>query len=73
LKLDVFHLRRRMPRSWYVGAYTRVLPVVYKLLGSNAGVGSGLDDSHFFLTDEISRTTPVLFAVARRPRPPLAR
>jgi SAM-dependent methyltransferase len=68
LKLDVFQLRRRLPRSWYVGAYTRVLPVVYKFLGSNAGVGSGLDDSHFFLTDDVNATTPVLFAVARGPR-----
>ena len=68
LKLDVLKLRHRMPRSWYVGAYTRVLPVVYKVLGNNAGVGSGLDASHFFLTDEISTTTPVLFAVGRRPK-----
>jgi SAM-dependent methyltransferase len=69
LKLDVFQLRRRMPRSWYVGAYTRALPVVYKVLGRNSGIGSGLDDSHFFVTDEIATDTPVLFAVARRPRP----
>jgi SAM-dependent methyltransferase len=68
LKLDVFQLRHRMPRRWYVGAYTRALPVVYKLLGRNAGVGSGLDASHFFLTDAVSRETPVLFAVARAPR-----
>src|SRR5690348_10624091 len=68
LKLDVFQLRRRMPRSWYVGAYTRVLPIVYRVLGSNSGVGSGLDASHFFVTDDIRPDTPVLFAVARRPR-----
>jgi SAM-dependent methyltransferase len=68
LKLDVFQLRRRMPRSWYVGAYTRVLPIVYKVLGDNAGVGSGLDDSHFHVTDDVKVDTPVLFAVARSPR-----
>jgi SAM-dependent methyltransferase len=68
LKLDVFQLRHRMPRSWYVGAYTRVLPVVYKLLGNNAGIGSGLDASHFHVTGDISPETPVLFAVARSPR-----
>jgi SAM-dependent methyltransferase len=73
LKLDVFQLRRRMPRTWYVGAYTRVLPVVYKFLGNNSGIGSGLDDSHFFMTDEINPTTPVLFAVARSPRRSLDR
>jgi SAM-dependent methyltransferase len=68
LKLDVFQLRRRMPRSWYVGTYTRVLPIVYKFLGDNAGIGSGLDASHFFMTDRIAADTPVLFATARRPR-----
>jgi SAM-dependent methyltransferase len=68
LKLDVFQLRRRLPRKVYVGAYTRVLPVVYKFLGNNAGVGSGIDDSHFFMTDDIKRDTPVLFAIARKPR-----
>ena len=43
----------------------RVLPVVYRALGSSrTGIGSGLDESHFFLTDEITPTTPGLFAVA---------
>ena len=31
LKLDVFDLRHRMPHSWYVWAYTRLLPLVYKV------------------------------------------
>ena len=26
LALDVLDLRHRIPRSWYVGSYTRVLP-----------------------------------------------
>ncbi len=26
LKLDVFDLRHKMPRSWYIGFYTRALP-----------------------------------------------
>ena len=59
----------KMPRSWYVWGYEHVLPVVYRALGSSrTGIGSGLDESHFFLTDEITPTTPGLFAVARRPR-----
>jgi len=46
-----------------------VLPVVYQALGSErTGVGSGLDESHFFLTDQITPSTPGLFAVARSPR-----
>jgi SAM-dependent methyltransferase len=69
LRLDPFDLRHRVPRSWYVWTYERVLPVVYKALGSErTGIGSGLDESHFFLSDQITPATPGLFAVARRPR-----
>ncbi|MBM3674532.1 MAG: class I SAM-dependent methyltransferase [Actinobacteria bacterium] len=69
LKLDVFDLRRRLPRAWHVWSYEHALPLVYRMLGSKStGIGSGLDDSHFFITDEIRDTTPVLFAIARRPR-----
>jgi SAM-dependent methyltransferase len=70
LKLDVLQLRRRLPRRMYVWAYERLLPVVYKALGSEqTGIGSGLDASHLFLTDVVDTATPVLFAIARRPRP----
>jgi SAM-dependent methyltransferase len=69
LRLDPFRLRQKVPRRWYVWAYERVLPVVYRALGSSrTGIGSGLDESHFFLTDQITPTTPGLFAVARNPR-----
>ena len=69
LKLDPFDLRHKVPRSWYVWTYERVLPVVYKALGSSrTGIGSGLDESHFHMTDQITPTTPGLFAVASRPR-----
>jgi SAM-dependent methyltransferase len=69
LKLDPLNLRHKVPYSWYVWSYERVLPVVYRLLGSErTGIGSGLDESHFFVTDGITPATPGLFAVARRPR-----
>jgi SAM-dependent methyltransferase len=69
LRLDPFDLRHKVPRRWYVWSYERVLPIVYQALGSErTGVGSGLDQSHFFLTDQITPSTPGLFAVARRPR-----
>jgi SAM-dependent methyltransferase len=69
LRLDPLKLRQKMPRSWYVWGYERVLPVVYRALGSSrTGIGSGLDESHFFVSDDIAPTTPGLFAVARRPR-----
>jgi SAM-dependent methyltransferase len=69
LRLDPLDLRHKVPHSWYVWAYERALPVIYQALGSErTGIGSGLDESHFFITDEIAPTTPGLFAVARRPR-----
>jgi SAM-dependent methyltransferase len=69
LRLDVLNLRRRLPRRWYVWTYERALPVVYRLLGNkHAGIGSGLDHTHFFVTRKITDTTPVLFAIARSPR-----
>ena len=69
LKLDVLNLRTHMPRRWYVWSYERVLPAVYKVLGSKkSGVGSGLDHTHFSISDAVLPTTPVLFAIARKPR-----
>ncbi len=59
-----------MPRRWYVWSYERALPLVYRVLGSSgSGIGSGLDQTHFFMTREIVDTTPGLFAVAREPPP----
>ena len=69
LRLDPLRLRHRIPRRWYVWAYERLLPIVYRLLGSQrSGVGSGLDESNLFLTDRIEPTTPVLLATAHSPR-----
>jgi SAM-dependent methyltransferase len=69
LSLDVFDLRKRMPQSWYVYAYERLLPLVYRVLGSErAGIGSGIDEHDLFIGDRIEPTTPVLLAVARGPR-----
>jgi hypothetical protein len=52
-----------------VWTYERVLPAVYKVLGSErTGIGSGIDESHFFVTDQITPTTPGLLATASNPR-----
>lgn len=73
LKVDALNLRRHVPRSWYVWSYERMLPVVYRILGSSVtGIGSGIDESNFAFTDTIVPTTPVLFAIGRRPRRSLA-
>jgi SAM-dependent methyltransferase len=69
LGLDVFDLRHRVPHSWYVWAYTRLLPLVYKAFarGDTGGL-SGITADDWFVTDDPDDTTLVLFAVARRPR-----
>jgi SAM-dependent methyltransferase len=70
LRIDRLGLRHRIPRRLYVWSYERLLPIVYRFLGRDAsGIGSGLDESHFFATSTIEPTTPVLFAIARGPRP----
>jgi ubiquinone/menaquinone biosynthesis C-methylase UbiE len=69
LRLDFLRLRKRLPRRVYVWVYERVLPIVYRLLGSErTGIGSGLSESNFFVTEHVSDTTPGLFAIASRPR-----
>ncbi len=69
LRLDFLDLRHRIPRSWYVGIYTRALPVAYKLIArDDSGGATGITADDFFVTDELDRTTMVLFATASRPR-----
>ena len=69
LRLDVLDLRHRLPRRWYVGAYTRLLPVAYRLVArSDTGGATGITADDWFVTDQADDTTLVLFATARTPR-----
>jgi hypothetical protein len=69
LKLDFLNLRHRIPYKTYVWAYEHVLPLVYRLLGSSTtGIGSGITEDNFFVSEHITDRTPGLFAIARRPR-----
>lgn len=69
LALDVFDLRHRMPRRWYIALYTRVLPVAYRLVArDDSGGSTGITADDFFVTEDVDETTLVLLAVARRPR-----
>lgn len=69
LRLDVFDLRHRIPRDWYVAAYTRLLPLAYKVMARrDTGGATGITAEDWFVTEEIDDTTLVLFAVCRRPR-----
>ena len=69
LKLDVFDVRHRVPHSWYVWAYTRLLPLAYRLLAHDeVGGVTGITADDWFVTDDVDDTTPLLFAVARNPK-----
>jgi len=71
LRLDFLDLRHKIPRSWYIGFYTRVLPLAYKVIArGDSGGMTGITAEDFFVTDELDRTTMVLFATASRPRRP---
>jgi SAM-dependent methyltransferase len=69
LGLDVLDLRHRIPHSWYVAAYTRLLPLAYKLVArEDSGGTTGITADDWFVTDDLDDTTLVLFAVVRAPR-----
>jgi SAM-dependent methyltransferase len=69
LRLDVLDVRHRMPHSWYVWAYTRLLPLAYKVVArDDSGGSTGITADDWFVTEELDDTTLVLFAVARQPR-----
>jgi SAM-dependent methyltransferase len=69
LALDFLDLRHKIPRSWYVAGYTRMLPLAYKVMAKrDTGGSTGITAEDFFVTDAVDETTLVLFAVARGPR-----
>jgi SAM-dependent methyltransferase len=69
LRLDVLDLRHRIPHRWYVWAYTRLLPLAYKLVArGDAGGLTGITADDWFVTESLDDTTLVLLAVARKPR-----
>jgi len=69
LALDVLDLRHRIPQKWYVAAYTRLLPLAYRLMArGDTGGSTGITADDWFVTENLDDTTLVLFAVCRRPR-----
>ena len=59
LKIDVLDLRHRMPHSWYVWAYTRLLPLAYKMLARDeVGGVTGITADDWFVTDDRRRQHP---------------
>ncbi|HXW32054.1 MAG TPA: methyltransferase domain-containing protein [Acidimicrobiales bacterium] len=69
LRVDVLDLRHRLPHSWYVAVYSRLLPVAYRLLaGGDTGGSTGISSDDFFVTEAVDDATPVLFAIGRTAR-----
>lgn len=69
LRLDVFDLRHRVPRRWYIAAYTRLLPFAYRLLARrDSGGATGISADDFFVSEHVDDSTLVLFAIASSPR-----
>ena len=69
LRLDVFGLRKRLPRKWYIAAYGAGTRLFYRLQAkSHAGGVTNISASDFRAVDEVDDTTLSLFAIARRPR-----
>lgn len=70
LSLDVLDLRHRMPRRWYLAAYTRLLPLAYRLMArQGTGGTTGITADDWFVTEGVDETTLVLFAVCRHSSP----
>ncbi|MGH9109827.1 MAG: class I SAM-dependent methyltransferase [Acidimicrobiales bacterium] len=74
LRLDVLGLRHRIPRSLYVYAYSRALPIAYRLLARRDGRGDSGDDgdpiseANWFTVDQPTEATLVLYATCRGAR-----
>jgi len=68
LALDVFDLRHRLPRSWFVNLHAAGRRVAYRFLVSDQVDGqTGITDAEFFVTDKIDPSTLVLLAIASDP------
>ena len=69
LALDFLDLRHRMPRSWYIGAYSVATRLLYRLQARHhAGGTTNITPADFFVTERVDSTTLNLFAVASQPR-----
>jgi len=69
LALDPFKIRMKIPRSWYVGAYTKILPLAYRLMAQeDRGGTTGITAEDFRVVDQVDDTTLVLFGIATGPK-----
>lgn len=69
LRLDVLGIRHRIPRSWYIGAYSLGTRLFYRLQArSHAGGTTAITAEDFSVSEDIDDTTLSLFAIAGGPR-----
>jgi SAM-dependent methyltransferase len=70
LRMDVFDLRHRMPRRWYLAIYTRLLPIAYALVArtDRDAPGARAHEDRWSVSGDVDETTLVLFAICRSPR-----
>ncbi|MHB8263546.1 MAG: class I SAM-dependent methyltransferase [Acidimicrobiales bacterium] len=69
LALDFLGIRHKIPQTWYIAAYEKLLPFAYRLVArDDIGGTTGISEDDFFVTNEVDNTTLALFAVAGKPR-----
>jgi SAM-dependent methyltransferase len=68
LATDVFDLRHRLPREWYVRLHGTARRVAYPVIAAAGRTAPAITADRFALTPAVDASTLVLFAVARRPR-----
>ncbi len=68
LRIDIFDLRRRLPRRWYEAFHATGRRVVYPFVNRRARREPPVQAAQFRTAAAIDPTTLVLFAVASRPR-----
>ncbi len=67
LALDIFDLRKKLPRSWYIALHAFGRRVIYPITNRKKGDATKITENNFFVTPVLSEKTLVLFAVAKNP------
>lgn len=67
LALDVFGLRKKLPRSWYIALHAFGRRVVYPFTNRHVTGAPEITEKNFFVTPVLSEKTLVLFAIAKHP------
>src|SRR5262249_7271122 len=67
LAVDVFDVRHRLPREWYVRLHGAARRVAYPVIAAAGRTAPAITADRFALTPVVDASTLVLFAVARRP------